>query len=335
MLPYFTTSKVFAELSLTSLTRFLNKKTLWEFPLPRYSFFLVPLLTNHTSVAFPLCTIPKKAARIPKSPPVSHTSVSSRCSFLGANWWNPQHILLHTRCLLGSWPIFRGPTSSVALALVVLRVASSEQDRPRTPLARQLDSLSTFENSVKTAFWNFLILWIFLWSKRLFPSTMDTIEIETEKPINGVSHEVSNDIQNGFSNVHNESSSENIIKEIKSSLQVCPSYITTGASSLNGSMLKQDLFYPYQKAHYISPSYNLSSDSKRMIRRMQEPCYAAAPSTVHIVYEVWKLHQWNVSLKTKIYRSFLVCCAVFSSRALLYDKLYYALSNIFACKISS
>lgn len=53
-----------------------------------------------------------------------------------------------------------------------------------------------------------------------------------------------------------------------------------------GSMLRKDVFYPYQKSMYVSPSYNLSSDSKRMIRRLQEPIFAASPGTVHLVYEV-------------------------------------------------
>lgn len=144
---------------------------------------------------------------------------------------------------------------------------------------------------------------------------MDTIELENEKPINGIqnggSHEVSNGVQNGFSS---DKSSENIIKEIKYSLQTCPTKITSGASSLNGSLLNKDVFYPYQKAPYISPNYNLSSDSKRMVRRLQGPSYAAAPGTVHIVYEVWKLNRRNFALKQPNSVSlFCVLCLFFVS----------------------
>lgn len=97
-------------------------------------------------------------------------------------------------------------------------------------------------------------------------------------------------IQNGYTNgitngiEHQEEQKIVTTSDIKSKSPVVTSI--SKISAAQGSMLRKDIFYPYQKSMYMSPSYNLSSDSKRMVRRLQEPIFAASPGTVHLVYEV-------------------------------------------------
>lgn len=91
-------------------------------------------------------------------------------------------------------------------------------------------------------------------------------------------------ITNGISHQDLSSISESK-NESKSSI-VSSTTKSTSSIPVQGSMLRKDIFYPYQKSMYMSPSYNLSSDSKRMVRRLQEPVFAASPGTVHLVYEV-------------------------------------------------
>lgn len=110
---------------------------------------------------------------------------------------------------------------------------------------------------------------------------------------NGFTNEITNGINNGLTNgitngaMHSEE--QKTVLEIKSESK---NSVVTSVSKpsvdtmMQGSMLRKDVFYPYQKSMYVSPSYNLSSDSKRMIRRLQEPIFAASPGTVHLVYEV-------------------------------------------------
>lgn len=90
---------------------------------------------------------------------------------------------------------------------------------------------------------------------------------------NGIIHQ---DEQKTFSEIKSESKNSVVI----SSSKISPCVLT------QGGMLRKDVFYPYQKATYMSPNYNLSSDSKRLVRRLQEPIFAASPGTVHLVYEV-------------------------------------------------
>lgn len=106
---------------------------------------------------------------------------------------------------------------------------------------------------------------------------------------NGFTDGITNGITNGITSDAIHSDEQKTVSEIKSESK--SSVITfVSKPSLDtmtqGSMLRKDVFYPYQKSTYVSPSFNLSSDSKRMIRRLQEPIYAASPGTVHLVYEV-------------------------------------------------
>lgn len=48
----------------------------------------------------------------------------------------------------------------------------------------------------------------------------------------------------------------------------------------------EDTFYPFQKSTYYPPNYRLSSESKRIIRKTQEPVLATCNSTVRFLYEV-------------------------------------------------
>ena len=50
--------------------------------------------------------------------------------------------------------------------------------------------------------------------------------------------------------------------------------------------LDKDIYYPYQKNLYISPSPGLSFDSKRIMRQAQNPVYNATPRVAHFLYEV-------------------------------------------------
>lgn len=120
--------------------------------------------------------------------------------------------------------------------------------------------------------------------------------MESSVPVqNGFSNGITNGITNGIINgtVHEE---QKTVSEIKSESK---SSVVTSVSKppmdtiIQGNMLRKDVFYPYQKSVYMSPSYNLSSDSKRMIRRLQEPIFAASPGTVHLVYEVGGLIERN------------------------------------------
>lgn len=98
-----------------------------------------------------------------------------------------------------------------------------------------------------------------------------------------------NGITNGITDGAMHSNEQKTISEIKSESKssVVTSVLKPSVDTVvQGSMLRKDVFYPYQKSMYVSPSYNLSSDSKRMIRRLQEPIFAASPGTVHLVYEV-------------------------------------------------
>lgn len=110
--------------------------------------------------------------------------------------------------------------------------------------------------------------------------------MESNVPVqNGFTSGITNGITNGT--VHLDENK--IVSEIKSESK--SSVITSITkppvdTTMQGSMLRKDVYYPYQKSMYVSPSYNLSSDSKRMIRRLQEPIFAASPGTVHLIYEV-------------------------------------------------
>lgn len=106
---------------------------------------------------------------------------------------------------------------------------------------------------------------------------------------NGFTNGITNEITNGITDGAMHSNEQKTISEIKSESRssVVTSVLKPSADTMvQGSMLRKDVFYPYQKSMYVSPSYNLSSDSKRMIRRLQEPIFAASPGTVHLVYEV-------------------------------------------------
>lgn len=116
------------------------------------------------------------------------------------------------------------------------------------------------------------------------------ITMESNIPVqNGFTNGIANAITNGITNGTVHLDEEKLVSEIKSESK---SSVLTSVSKppvdavMQGSMLRKDIFYPYQKSMYVSPSYNLSSDSKRMIRRLQEPIFAASPGTVHLVYEV-------------------------------------------------
>lgn len=117
---------------------------------------------------------------------------------------------------------------------------------------------------------------------------MDTT-VETElQSTSATTVPMQNGYSNGISNCVSQEEEKGALEtktEMKSS--VTSSLLkSTGNAPLQGSMLRKDVFYPYQKSMYMSPSYNLSSDSKRMIRRLQEPIFAASPGTIHLVYEV-------------------------------------------------
>lgn len=106
---------------------------------------------------------------------------------------------------------------------------------------------------------------------------------------NGFTNDITNGIINGITDGAMHSIEHKTVSEIKSESKssVATSVLKPSVDAIvQGSMLRKDVFYPYQKSMYVSPSYNLSSDSKRMIRRLQEPIFAASPGTVHLVYEV-------------------------------------------------
>lgn len=110
--------------------------------------------------------------------------------------------------------------------------------------------------------------------------------MESSVPVqNGFTNGISNGITNGTIHLEEQKELSEIKSESKSSVVTSISKPPVN-TTIQGSMLRKDVFYPYQKSMYMSPSYNLSSDSKRMIRRLQEPIFAASPGTVHLVYEV-------------------------------------------------
>lgn len=114
--------------------------------------------------------------------------------------------------------------------------------------------------------------------------------MESSVPVqNGFTNGIINGITNGITNGTMHLDEQKTVSEIRSESK--SSVVTSVAKPpvdpmMQGSMLRKDIFYPYQKSMYVSPSFNLSSDSKRMIRRLQEPIFAASPGTVHLVYEV-------------------------------------------------
>lgn len=111
--------------------------------------------------------------------------------------------------------------------------------------------------------------------------------------INDAETKLTTSVSNGIVNGDQESGQTTLKDDTKiTEYKVKTSVISSkpiplpSGSVTNGDFLRKDVFYPYQKAHYISPSYTLSSDSKRMVRRLQDPMFSASPSTVHLVYEV-------------------------------------------------
>lgn len=103
---------------------------------------------------------------------------------------------------------------------------------------------------------------------------------------NGITNGMTNGMTNGKMHLDEHKTVSEIKSESKSSVVTSISKPPVDTMMMQGNMLRKDIFYPYQKSTYVSPSYNLSSDSKRMIRRLQEPIFAASPGTVHLVYEV-------------------------------------------------
>lgn len=118
--------------------------------------------------------------------------------------------------------------------------------------------------------------------------TENEIQTKMESTVvvqNGFTNGITNGITDGAMHSNEQKTISEIKSESKSS--VVTSVLKPSVDTMvQGSMLRKDVFYPYQKSMYVSPSYNLSSDSKRMIRRLQEPIFAASPGTVHLVYEV-------------------------------------------------
>jgi hypothetical protein len=58
-------------------------------------------------------------------------------------------------------------------------------------------------------------------------------------------------------------------------------------SSAGDALQDKSTFYPLQqKAQYMPPTCTLSTDSKRIIRRAQDPILQASPRVVHFLYEV-------------------------------------------------
>jgi hypothetical protein len=60
------------------------------------------------------------------------------------------------------------------------------------------------------------------------------------------------------------------------------------SSSAGDALRDKSTFYPLQqKAQYMPPTCTLSTDSKRIIRRAQDPILQASPRVVHFLYEVF------------------------------------------------
>lgn len=146
--------------------------------------------------------------------------------------------------------------------------------------------------------------------------------MESSVPVqNGFTNGITNGIINGITNGTMHLDEQKRVSEIKSESK---SSVVTSISKppvdtmMQGNMLRKDIFYPYQKSTYVSPSYNLSSDSKRMIRRLQEPIFAASPGTVHLVYEVGGL-MTEILLKTL---SLLSICVFWYALCLFFSLVY-------------
>jgi hypothetical protein len=77
-------------------------------------------------------------------------------------------------------------------------------------------------------------------------------------------------------------------------------YVRSAMQSSTGAgdaLADKSTFYPLQtKARYMPPTCNLSTESKRIVRRAQDPILQNSPRVVHFLYEV--LQFMNVLLKT-------------------------------------
>lgn len=169
---------------------------------------------------------------------------------------------------------------------------------------------------------------------------MDTTtenEIETTlESIVPVPNGYTNGIINGILSHQVEQKASEAISESKSYIFPSVSKISKDTAP-QGFMLRKDVFYPYQKSTYLSPSYNLSSDSKRMIRRLQEPIFAASPGTVHLVYEVGRL-MTEILLKANALSLCLfwyAVCIFFLFILLIHSLFRCNLSEIFYCSFYS
>lgn len=143
--------------------------------------------------------------------------------------------------------------------------------------------------------------------------------MESSVPVqNGFTNGITNGITNGTMHFDEQKTVSEIKSESKSSVVTSVSSKPPVNTIMQGNMLRKDIFYPYQKSPYVSPSYNLSSDSKRMIRRLQEPIFAASPGTVHLVYEVGRL-MTEILLKAL---SLLSICIFWYALCLFFSLVY-------------
>ena len=59
-------------------------------------------------------------------------------------------------------------------------------------------------------------------------------------------------------------------------------------SSAGDALQDRSTFYPLQaKARYMPPTCTLSTESKRIVRRAQDPILQSSPRVVHFLYEVF------------------------------------------------
>ena len=59
-------------------------------------------------------------------------------------------------------------------------------------------------------------------------------------------------------------------------------------SSAGDALEDRSTFYPLQtKARYMPPTCTLSTESKRIVRRAQDPILQNSPRVVHFLYEVF------------------------------------------------
>lgn len=59
-------------------------------------------------------------------------------------------------------------------------------------------------------------------------------------------------------------------------------------SSAGDALHDRSTFYPLQnKARYMPPTTTLSTESKRIVRRAQDPILQNSPRVVHFLYEVF------------------------------------------------